>query len=149
MSWSHCWLLTPLFFSIRFCVFGKVWCQRESSREKIKNFYFEAINFLTSSNLSWKRFLLFYCFVYFVVVQETKSRRFRGISGQTVLNLTQLIAGYPRWVPSLVGGTRCGGLTVSALVSGSSIPGSSLGGDIVLRSWAGHFTLTVPLSTQM
>ena len=27
-------------------------------------------------------------------------------------------------------------------------PGSSPGGDIVLCSWARHFTLTVPLSTQ-
>ena len=39
---------------------------------------------------------------------------------------------------------------VSALVSGSSVPGSSPGpGDIVLCSLARHFTLTVPLSTQV
>ena len=38
---------------------------------------------------------------------------------------------------------------VSALVSGSSDPGSSLAGDIMFCSWARHFTLTVPLSTQM
>ena len=38
---------------------------------------------------------------------------------------------------------------VSALVSGSSGPGSSPGGDIVLYSWARHFTLTVPLFTQV
>ena len=38
---------------------------------------------------------------------------------------------------------------VYALVSGSSGPGWSLGGDIVLCSWARHFTLTVPLSTQV
>jgi len=37
---------------------------------------------------------------------------------------------------------------VSALVSGSSGPGSSLAGDIELCSWARHLTLTVPLSTQ-
>ena len=37
---------------------------------------------------------------------------------------------------------------VSALVSGSSGPGSSPGGDIVLCSWARYFTLTVPLFTQ-
>ena len=37
---------------------------------------------------------------------------------------------------------------VSALVSGSSGPGSSPG-DIVLCSWARHLTLTVPLSTQV
>ena len=37
---------------------------------------------------------------------------------------------------------------VSALDSGASAPGS-LAGDIVLCSWARHFTLTVPLSTQV
>ena len=36
----------------------------------------------------------------------------------------------------------------SALVSRSSGLGSSPAGDIVLCSWASHFTLTVPLSTQ-
>ena len=39
---------------------------------------------------------------------------------------------------------------VSAHVSGSSGPGSSpLADYIVLCSWARHFTLTVPLSTQV
>ena len=38
---------------------------------------------------------------------------------------------------------------VSALDSGSSNPGSSLGWGTVLCSWAGHFTLIVPLSTQV
>ena len=43
-----------------------------------------------------------------------------------------------------------GGLMVSALVSRSSGPGSGPGpGDIVLCSWARHFTLTVPLTTQV
>ena len=37
---------------------------------------------------------------------------------------------------------------VSALGSGSRGPGSSPGGVVVLCSWARHFTLTVPLSTQ-
>ena len=37
---------------------------------------------------------------------------------------------------------------VSALDSGSDGPGSSPGRVIALRSWARHFTLTVPLSTQ-
>ena len=37
---------------------------------------------------------------------------------------------------------------VSALDSGSRGPGSSPGRVIVLCSWARHFTLTVPLSTQ-
>ena len=37
---------------------------------------------------------------------------------------------------------------VSALVHGSSRPGSSPGRDTVLCFWARHFTLTVPLSTQ-
>ena len=41
-----------------------------------------------------------------------------------------------------------GGLVVSALDSGSRGPGSSPGRVIVLCSWARHFTLTVPLSTQ-
>ena len=36
---------------------------------------------------------------------------------------------------------------VSAFDSGSSDPGS--GRDIVLCSWARHFSLTVPLSTQV
>jgi len=44
---------------------------------------------------------------------------------------------------------RCGGLMVGALVSGSSGLGSSPARDIVLCSWARHFTLTVPLSTQV
>ena len=38
---------------------------------------------------------------------------------------------------------------VSALDSGSNGPGSSPGRVIVLCSWARHFTLTVPLSTQV
>ena len=38
---------------------------------------------------------------------------------------------------------------VSALDSGASGPGSCPGWDIVLCSWARHFTLTVPLSTQV
>ena len=42
-----------------------------------------------------------------------------------------------------------GGLKVSALDSGSSSPGSDPGRDIVLCSWTRHFTLTVPLSTQV
>ena len=37
---------------------------------------------------------------------------------------------------------------VSALDSGLSGPGSGPGRDIVLCSWARHFTFTVPLSTQ-
>ena len=37
------------------------------------------------------------------------------------------------------------GLMVSAIVSGSRGLGSSPDWDIVLCSWAGHFTLTVPL----
>ena len=38
---------------------------------------------------------------------------------------------------------------VSELDSGASAPGSSPGRGIVLCSWARHFTLTVPLSTQV
>ena len=38
---------------------------------------------------------------------------------------------------------------VSAIDSGSSGPGSGPGRDIVLCSWARHFTPTVPLSTQV
>ena len=40
------------------------------------------------------------------------------------------------------------GLIVSAFNSGASSPGA-LAGDFVLSSWARHFTLTVPLSTQV
>ena len=36
-----------------------------------------------------------------------------------------------------------------AVASGASSLGSALTGDIVLCSWARHFTLTVPLSTQV
>ena len=42
-----------------------------------------------------------------------------------------------------------GGFMVSALVSGRAVLLRALAGDIVLRSWARHFTLTVPLSTQV
>ena len=38
---------------------------------------------------------------------------------------------------------------VSALVSGSSGPGSRPGWGHVLCSWARHLSLTVPLSTQL
>ena len=41
---------------------------------------------------------------------------------------------------------RLGGLMVSVLDSGSRVPGSRPGRDIVLCSWARHFALTVPLS---
>ena len=44
---------------------------------------------------------------------------------------------------------RRSGLMVSVLDSGANGPGSSPGGDIVLCSCARHFTLTVPLSTQV
>ena len=43
---------------------------------------------------------------------------------------------------------RHGGLAVSAVDSRSRGPGSSPGWVIVLCSWAKHFTLKVPLSTQ-
>ena len=43
---------------------------------------------------------------------------------------------------------RGAGVVVSVLDSGSRGPGSSPGRVIVLCSWARHFTLTVPLSTQ-
>ena len=43
---------------------------------------------------------------------------------------------------------RRGGLVVSVQDYGSKGPGSSPGRVIVLCSWARHFTLTVPLSTQ-
>ena len=49
---------------------------------------------------------------------------------------------------SLICCGRRGGLMVSALDFGASGPGSSLG-DIVLCSWARHFTPTVPLSTRV
>ena len=49
---------------------------------------------------------------------------------------------------SVLSGKR-GGLMVSALDTGASGPGLSPGGDIVLCSWARHFTPTVPLSTQV
>ena len=38
---------------------------------------------------------------------------------------------------------------VSVLDSGSGSPGSSPGRDTALCSWARHFTLIVPLSTQV
>ena len=43
---------------------------------------------------------------------------------------------------------RRGGLVVSVPASGSRGPGSSPGRVIVLCSWARHFILTLPLSTQ-
>ena len=42
-----------------------------------------------------------------------------------------------------------GGFMVSALDSGAGVWVQALAGDIVLCSWARHFTLTVPLSTQV
>ena len=45
-------------------------------------------------------------------------------------------------------GCNSGGLVVSALDSGSRSLGSSPDRAIALCSWARHFTLTVPLSTQ-
>ena len=48
----------------------------------------------------------------------------------------------------LWGHVRRFGLVVSTLDSGLRGPGSSPGWVIVLCSWARHFTLTVPLSTQ-
>ena len=44
---------------------------------------------------------------------------------------------------------RRGGLMVSALDSGLNDPGSSLGRSTSLYSWAGQFTLTLPLFTQV
>ena len=44
---------------------------------------------------------------------------------------------------------RRGGLMVNALNSGSGGPGSSPGRSTALCSWARHFTLIVPLSTQV
>ena len=45
--------------------------------------------------------------------------------------------------------TGRGGLMVNALDSGSSGPGSSPGRGTALCSWARHFTLIVPLTTQV
>ena len=50
--------------------------------------------------------------------------------------------------PSAFCGRR-GGLMVSALDSGSDVPGSSPGQGTALCSWARHFTPIVPLSTQV
>ena len=50
---------------------------------------------------------------------------------------------------ALVLSGRRGGPMVSALDSGASAPVRTLAGDIVLCSWARHFTLTVPLSSQV
>ena len=44
---------------------------------------------------------------------------------------------------------RRGGLMVSALDSGAGVQVRALAGEIVLCSWARHFTLTVSLSTQV
>ena len=44
---------------------------------------------------------------------------------------------------------RRGGLMVSALDSGSDVPGSSPGRGTALCSWARHFTPILPLSTQV
>ena len=44
---------------------------------------------------------------------------------------------------------RRGGLMFTALVPGSTGPGSSPGRGTALCSWARHFTLIVPLSTQV
>ena len=44
---------------------------------------------------------------------------------------------------------RRGVLMVSAFDSGRAVRVRALAGDIVLCSWARHFTLTVPLSTQV
>ena len=44
---------------------------------------------------------------------------------------------------------QIGGLLVSALESGASSLDLTLAGDIVLCSWAKHFTFTVSLSTQV
>ena len=52
------------------------------------------------------------------------------------------------WKSMLGYGSR-GGLMVSALVSRSSGRVRALAGVIALCSWARHFTLTVPLSTQV
>ena len=46
-------------------------------------------------------------------------------------------------------GGRCGGLMVSALDSGWVVQVWALAGEIVLCSWARHFTSTVTLSTQV
>ncbi len=49
----------------------------------------------------------------------------------------------------LMSGGRRGDLMVSALASESNGPGSRPGRGAALCSWARHFTLTVPLSTQV
>ena len=55
----------------------------------------------------------------------------------------------------IVGGSEiefvgsCGGIVVSALISRWSSLGSNPSRDIVLYSWAWHFILTAPLSTQV
>ena len=59
----------------------------------------------------------------------------------------QLYGNYTIMVNAGILGRR-GGLMVNALDSGSNDAGSSPGRVIVLCSWARHFTLTVPLSTQ-
>ena len=74
---------------------------------------------------------------------EGGARRFNGVTltmeGTSCWHLTGI------W--TLRG--RCGGLMVSALDSGSGGPGSSPGRGTASCSWARHFTLIVPLFTQV
>ena len=55
----------------------------------------------------------------------------------------------PRFVASCVSAFTQSGLMVSELDSGASGRVRALAGDIALCSWARHFTLTMPLFTQV
>ena len=82
------------------------------------------------------------CYMYFVM--HCITMRIAFIVMSRWLTLCKLLCNCYNYINS---GRRCG-LVVSALDSGSRGPGSSPGRVIVLCSWARHFTLTVPLSTQ-
>ena len=77
------------------------------------------------------------------------SEQFMSDSEQAQSNSEQFVSDSEQFVSNSEQVGRRGGLMVSALDSGSGGPGSSPDRVTALCSWARHFTLIVPLSTQV
>ena len=84
------------------------------------------------------------------LIKKTKVDYCSGIIQESIYNPRTLFSTVNKLPHKGVPGGRRGGLMVSALDSGAvRVRVRALAGDIVLCSWARHFTFTVPLSTQV
>ena len=130
-------------FKAHYAVSGSAWCASLSTIASQKSSWRSPIFSMANLAGSWhstKKIPFGYKNLFFAVRQE--------LLQYCTLYIQYCILYRSNVQGNCVGVQCCGGLMVSALDSGSRGPGSIPGRIIVLCSWARHFTLTMPLSTQ-